>query len=230
MNRPTPGAPNQAAEMGSPWDLRINEWLADPPSGGEDWMELYNSGRRPVALAGLHLTDDLANPKRFAIPPLSFIGVGPSAYQVFVADNDETAGPNHLTFKLSGGGESIGLADPEGFFIDSVVFGAQEPGVSEGRFPDGASDITTFPANPTPGRRNTPQPAPDVALWLLPTQQVLMAWPSTPGDVFWIESTDSLMRPQWEVVGTVTATDTETTFQTGPGRTAAQYYRVLVMP
>lgn len=230
LNRPTPGITNVPTETGSPSDLRINEWMANPPTGSEDWIELYNPSPFPVAVAGLHLTDDLATPKRFAIPPLSFIGVGVSAYQLFVADSDETAGPNHLNFKLSAGGESIGLADADGRFVDSIIFGAQEPGVSEGRFPDGSANIATFAANPTPGRRNSPVPAPDIALWLLPTHQFLLVWNSVPGQKFIVESTTTVTDNHWERIGNATATETETVLLVPLDQTAARYYRVLVTP
>ena len=38
--------------------------------------------------------------------------------------------------------------------VDTVGFGSQERGVSEGRLPDGAVDIVAFPGSPTPGESN----------------------------------------------------------------------------
>jgi hypothetical protein len=55
---PTPGSPNSAAAaLGSPVDLRINEWMAAPRTGSP-WFELHNLSALPVDLAGLYLSDD----------------------------------------------------------------------------------------------------------------------------------------------------------------------------
>jgi hypothetical protein len=59
----------------APPAVRINEFLADNASvnrdeAGEydDWVELYNGGAVTVALDGLYLTDDLAEPTRWPFP------------------------------------------------------------------------------------------------------------------------------------------------------------------
>ena len=41
--------------------LRLNEWLADPLPGGDDWFEISNTnGTLPVVLTGLHVSADAA--------------------------------------------------------------------------------------------------------------------------------------------------------------------------
>jgi len=229
LNQPTPGRPNKAAAMGGAEDLRINEWMANPLPGDEDWIEIYNSSALPVAIGGLYLTDNLAEPFKFSIRPLSFIGVGLSAFQLFVADGNETAGAEHVNFKLSAGGESIGLADSEGHFIDSIVFGAQDEGVSEGRYPDGSGTIISFGLNPTPGWRNNPVAGPNLVLYLLKTGDVMLRWNSRPGQKFQVQSTLSLANPQWETLRTIDAADRETVLVVPPEDGASCYYRVLVM-
>jgi len=229
LNQPTPGTPNKTAVMGSAEDLRINEWMANPLPGDEDWIEIYNSSALPVAIGGLYLTDNLADPFKFPIRPLSFIGVGLSAFQLFVADGNETAGANHVNFKLSAGGESIGLADGAGRFIDSIVFGAQQEGVSEGRFPDGSGSIMSFGLNPTPGWRNSPVSGPNLVLYLLKSGEVMLRWNSVPGQKFQVQSTRSLATPQWETMRTMDAADRETVLVIPTEDGASCYYRVLVM-
>ncbi len=64
------------------------------------------------------------------------------------------AGPNHVSFKLSALGESIGLYRSADDAIDTVTFGPQLEGVSEGRLPDGGSAILRFPETPTPNNAN----------------------------------------------------------------------------
>jgi hypothetical protein len=41
--QPTPGEENAPVQLGSPADLRINEWMASS-AGGQDWLELFNGG------------------------------------------------------------------------------------------------------------------------------------------------------------------------------------------
>jgi hypothetical protein len=133
--------------------VKVNERMASPLSG-DDWFELFNAGVNPVELSGCFLTDDPANPTQFRLPPLSFLGAGPAAYQMFHADGSTAKGANHVNFKLAAGGEFIGLSTPEGTLIDGVAFGPQAAGISEGRLPDGSTNIVRFPANPTPGAPN----------------------------------------------------------------------------
>jgi len=151
--RPTPGATNLPLTLGDTALVKVNEWMASPLSG-DDWFELYNAGVNPVELSGCFLTDDPGNPTQFRLPPLSFLGTGPAAYQMFHADGSTAKGANHVNFKLAAGGEFIGLYAPDGTTIDGVAFGPQAAGISEGRLPDGSTNIVRFPANPTPGAPN----------------------------------------------------------------------------
>jgi hypothetical protein len=153
LNYPTPASPNLPATLGEPRTLKINEWMADPTSG-DDWFELYNPDPMPVELSGLFLTDDLNQRTQYPIPDRSFVGTGQMAYQKFIADNSPAKAANHTNFKLSAGGESIGLFTREGLLIDAVTFGPQLTGISQGRLPDGATEIVPFPTFPTPGESN----------------------------------------------------------------------------
>ncbi|HEU0011120.1 MAG TPA: lamin tail domain-containing protein [Verrucomicrobiae bacterium] len=153
---PTFGGTNVPATLGDPSGLRINEWMADPASG-DDWFEIYNLGNLPVALADLRLTDTYGYAGSYRIPALSFIGVGSNAFQRFEADEPDTpAGPEHVNFKLSKESDNIYLlASNNATVLDSVSFGTQAMGVSEGRLPDGASaPYTFFPETPTPSDAN----------------------------------------------------------------------------
>lgn len=153
LNIPTSGESNQKATLGDPSLLRINEWMASPTKG-DDWLEIYNSGSSPVALGGLYLSDDLLNPFKSPIAPLSFIGSVESGFALFFATGEITAGKNHAGFALKRTGESLGLFSPIGVLIDSVVFGPQIQGVSEGRLPDGDTEIVSFPTTASPGSSN----------------------------------------------------------------------------
>jgi hypothetical protein len=152
---PTPRAPNvPVGSLGNAMYLRVNEWMADPGPGADDWFELYNPEPQPVALGGLYLTDNLNNRVKHRIAPLSFIGAGREAWLKFIADNNTAAGADHVNFALSANGEAVGLASATGTPIDAYAFGPQAQGVSQGRFPDGGSNVVTFPGTASPGAAN----------------------------------------------------------------------------
>lgn len=147
-------AANTPAELGDPKLIRINEWMADPVSG-DDWFEIFNPQNQPVNLSGLFLTDDVTAPRQFAIPTLSFLGTKEFAYQQFFASNSTNQGGNHVSFRLSAGGEGIGIYSSTAGFIDSISFPAQRLGVSQGRLPDGAAGaFVFFPTSSTPEASN----------------------------------------------------------------------------
>lgn len=150
---PTRGAANQEVALGSASGLRVNEWFANGP-GQDDWFEIFNTGAQPVLLSGLYVTDTLTVKTKHAIAPLSFIGSGLNAFVRYVADGNTNKGPEHVFFSFNKDGEAIGIFDNLGTRIDSVTFGAQAVNVSEGRLPDGAALITTFPGTPSPAKAN----------------------------------------------------------------------------
>ena len=151
LNAPTPGAPNAAHPLGSAATLRINEWMASPVAG-DDWFEVFNPDPLPVAVGGFFLSDRLDDATRSEIPALSF--VEPGGFSVFIAAGTPDLGANHVDFSLSGSGEAIVLSSPDVQAIDTILFGPQDTGVSEGRLPDGNADIVRFPQSPTPGDFN----------------------------------------------------------------------------
>jgi hypothetical protein len=151
----TPGATNAApATLGSATNLRINEWMAAVPDGGNDWFELYNLDPLPVSMTGLFLTDDpsLAGLSNTPIAALSFIGG--KDWVKWIADEDPSQGRDHARFDLDKDADSIRLYAADFSIIDSVSFGSQLEGVSQGRLPDGAANIVSFPATPTPDASN----------------------------------------------------------------------------
>ncbi len=154
LNLPTPGSINISATLGTPMTLKINEWLANPSGNDDDFFELYNPNNQPVDLGGLYLTDTLANKQQYRIPNLSFVGFGLDGFVRFVADNRPGQGADHVNFGLNKDGETIGLFAANGTQIDVVTFLGQQSGVSEGRFPDGSSNIARFPGTVTPASGN----------------------------------------------------------------------------
>jgi len=143
--------------------LVINEFMAsnssdirDPQGQYEDWIEIYNYGNDAIDIGGFFLTDNLTTPTKWRIPDgkpgVTTIGAG--GYLLIWADNDIADSGLHANFKLSAGGEEIGLFDIDGVtLIDSVVFDEQSADISYGRYPD-AGDNWRFFGVPSPGRQN----------------------------------------------------------------------------
>lgn len=229
LTSPTPGQPNQTVDLGPPEALRINEWMADPVEG-DDWFEVFNPGPRPVELSGLRLTDELAVPTKSVVPTLSFIGVGPSAYQVFVADGEPAKGADHVDFKLSGGGEAVSLATFDGFLIDAVTFGTQQEGVSEGRLPDGSDRVVRFPLTPTPGARNRDNAAPELTVARVGGANVRLSWTASLGTRYAVERTRSLASGQWITLVEIVADGSEAHYTEPLTPTGDSFYRLRTIP
>ena len=172
--------------------LFINELMADndntiedPDEEGayDDWVEIYNAGDITIDLGGMYLTDDAEDPTQWQIP--SGVTIGPGAYLLFWADDDEDQGDTHANFKLSTDGEYIGLYDTDdnrNIAIDSLDFGAQTTDISLGRCPDGGDDWTLFTA-PTPGAENV---CGDSFLSFIPAA----GFASGSGGSFWVTDVD----------------------------------------
>jgi hypothetical protein len=147
LGQPTSGAENIAATLAPSAGVVINEWFANPATGGDDWLELHNTGSAPVPLQGLTLSVSNAI---YRIPTLSFIPAG-GFVQLFAA---ERIGPDQLGFKLPAAGGTIRLYDANGAQVNFVTYTAQTEGVTEGRLPDGSQTLVKFRGSPSPGASN----------------------------------------------------------------------------
>jgi len=150
--------------------LVINEFLADNEAVNrdetgayEDWLEIYNAGSEPIELGGMFLTDDLAWPTKWMLPDTVIAGGG---FVLVWCDDDLGDGPLHAGFKLSRGGEEIGLSGPVAAgnpLLDYHVYYGQSTDRSEGRLPDGGLPWVPLPV-PSPGATNdTVSPVPAAA-------------------------------------------------------------------
>lgn len=141
-------------------DLVINELMADNDGAiadqlgnYEDWLELYNNTSDSIFLGDYYLTDDISDPTQWALPA-EYIPSG--GFKLIWASGDPALGTNHSNFKLSKGGEEIGLFYQNGANLDTadyIAFSAQSTDVSYGREYD-ASPNWVFFANFTPNASN----------------------------------------------------------------------------
>ena len=121
----------------------------------EDFIELYNYGMEAIDIGGFYFTDNLTGSFLYHITDSSAseTTINAGGFLVIWVDADPEQGPLHVDFTLNGGGEDIGIYDPNGSAIIEMSFSSQSEDTSYGRYPDG-SDTWQF-MNPTPGMVNT---------------------------------------------------------------------------
>jgi hypothetical protein len=154
-SREVGGSPGRSEplEQDSLQALCINEFLANPPEGEQDYIELYNRNDLELDISGCILTDSRTQDK-FRFPPGTLIG--PRGHRVIYREQ--------LGFGLSSAGDRLYLRDPSATrVLDAVRFDGQAAGVSTGRFPDGASGFQALRER-TPGDRNVGRLIPDVVI------------------------------------------------------------------
>src|SRR4030095_4379376 len=95
--------------------LVINEGMATPLPGADDWIELYNTAGLPVPLRGLYLS---TTSSIHQITSLSFIG--PLGFVQLLAD--QGVGARHLDFTLPAVGGSIILSDATAVEVNRVNY------------------------------------------------------------------------------------------------------------
>src|SRR5512146_366043 len=86
------------------------------------WFEISNPTGEDIALDGYSVTDDFNTPGKSVLP--SGAAVPAHGYLILWADQNPAAGATHTALVLPATGGSIGLARPDGSFIDRVTFGA----------------------------------------------------------------------------------------------------------
>jgi hypothetical protein len=128
--------------------LSINEIMSvnvlttkDENGVASGWFEIYNPTGDNIALDGYGVTDDFNSPQKSVLA--SGAVVPAHGYLILWADQNPSAGPAHTGLFLPAAGGSIGLARPDGSFIDRVTFGAQETDMSAAREPDGSNTWVT---------------------------------------------------------------------------------------
>lgn len=126
-------------------DVHISEVCAIGDADG-DWIELYNPTDRDLDLDGWYLSDDPDDPTRCRLAGLT---VQAGGYAVWEAASQADA------FRISAGGETVLLTDPNGITRDVFQTGALSAGVTSGRVCGQPSVARVFFASPTKGRENS---------------------------------------------------------------------------
>lgn len=145
--------------------LLINEFMAakgtytsDPQGEYNDWIELFNAADEDVDVAGMYLTDNLANPTKWQFPTddAEATRIAAQGFLLVWADGDLEQPGLHTNFKLAAQGEEIALLAADGQrVLDSLVFAEQKPDIAYGRDPQDPG-TWRYLAWPTPGQANMP--------------------------------------------------------------------------
>lgn len=135
--------------------------LLDGNGVSSDWIELYNAGDQQIDLAGWHLSDNATNLTKWTFPNLPQSELAPGEFRIVFASGTgvpDSDGQLHTNFKLSAGGEYLGLSSPGGVpvnqFGDLVTdYPSQFADVSYGRqvIDNNAGPITYVDADVLPG-------------------------------------------------------------------------------
>ncbi|KAA3634031.1 MAG: T9SS C-terminal target domain-containing protein [Bacteroidetes bacterium] len=170
---------NKKISLGvAPLPIYVNEvmaknesTIADEAGEYDDWVELYYTGSEPLDLSDKYLSDDENNPTKWKFKQGSMIY--PFQFLIVWLDDDVDQGQYHANFKLSAGGEFIGIFHNETHghsLINGFDFDEQTEDVSYGRIPNGTGSLVLM--DPTPGASNTPNatsdPTADIAVSISP--------------------------------------------------------------
>ena len=136
----------------------INELMASnagvemsPATNFDSWIELYNPTEQSINLAGMYLSDDETNLKRWQMP--SDMGTIPAKgfKVVWLGSNDIK--DNQAPFKLDCDGGTIYLSDKNGQLVTSQTYPEAFSRTSYARTTDGG-DEWSWTSTPTPEATN----------------------------------------------------------------------------
>jgi len=121
--------------------LVINEFVCDPVSGEDEWIELYNTSSETVSLTGMIIQD--ATERSTSLPEGELT---PGTYHVIVKPKGQ----------LNNGGDTITLFDAQGTILDSLTYGTEEIPTAPDPFAIARQEDGTFvlTSTPTPGSHN----------------------------------------------------------------------------
>lgn len=112
-----------------------------------DWIEIYNAGNTEVNLANLYVSDEPNNPFKYQFPGGTNETIIPAGgFKLIWADDSTELGALHTNFKLSAGGEFLGLSAAANStnWIDSLNIPVLTSDQSYGSVTDGSSTRAIF--------------------------------------------------------------------------------------
>ncbi|MDB6070501.1 MAG: hypothetical protein JWL81_1672 [Verrucomicrobiales bacterium] len=147
LTLPSPGGAAVPAAVAAVSKIRLNEWLADPPAGESDWLELVNTDSALPFSAGSLFVGAAGQAGRVSRP----CAIAAGGFLVLPAERGSTSAL--LPFNLPAEGAVLKLLDLGGMETDTLTYGPQSPEISQGRMPDGSGPVAVL-AYPSPGLPN----------------------------------------------------------------------------
>ena len=159
LSPPTPGAANTVlTPLATQSALRINEWMPNPRSGGDDWLELTSlDDDDPLVLTGCSIE---VNGILSTITAPSAI-LDENWTRLFCNPGSTRGDALGLSLPASGG--TIRLIGSAGQLLDSITYPAMVSELSGGRLPDGKSTFSNT-LTPSPALENLVVPAAGIHL------------------------------------------------------------------
>ena len=169
---PSPGYPNTAegadaylatlsATGGEDIGVYINEFMASnastvvgPDGSYCDWIELYNTTNAAVDLSGFGISDDLAQPLKYALPEGAKIEANGVLLIYCTGRETQDISKLEAPFALAAYKEAVVFSTKSGKILDSYEYSGMQTDMSMARIPDGTGEFTVC-AQPTPGYPNT---------------------------------------------------------------------------
>jgi len=132
-------------------------FLPDEQGEFPDWIELYNPTNDDINLYGFGLSDDEAEPIKYALPEIT---IGAKEFLVVFASGKGVSAMEapfqHTNFRLSSKGDTIIFSNRSGQALDRIDLEPIPTNVSVGRVVSDPETLERF-ENPTPGFANTEQ-------------------------------------------------------------------------
>ena len=91
--------------------------FVDEDNDASDWVEIYNASNDTLSLLNWSLSDDAEEPRKWVFPDVDLFSG--QFLVVFASGKDyrDPKQPLHTNFRLSSGGEELGLYDPDSQFV-----------------------------------------------------------------------------------------------------------------
>jgi len=128
------------AALAEPADIRLNEVVAvndgtkkDDAGDADPWVEIHNLGPGSLSTSGFYLSDDPANPTKWALPSRTLAA---GEFLVLWLDSETGEGDTHSSIKANAAGGALHLyatAVSSTSPIDSVTYGTLSSGQAYAR-------------------------------------------------------------------------------------------------
>ncbi len=120
-----------------------------------DWVELYNTTSADIDIAGMYLSDNPENPKKYEIVKTDGVStiIPAHGFLTVWCDKLDPQSQLHASFKLGADGGEVLLTAADESWSDRISYSEMKGDESVGRYPDGSREVFTMNV-PTIGKAN----------------------------------------------------------------------------